>query len=657
MRRHTPRYVMLCMLALLISPCYGETTTFLGKTLNGDMKDWGETCAVIYTETSNGTHYINCNTDRDKCTGEYIKRHQIEEDWGPATCTKRNEAYENEIKILAIVGGFAILSTLAFFSAKVCRRCWGKTPPPEPGEGGSTVVDDSLMKRDPTIISNHEPKPQSESADLREPGIDKRSGYDYTIMRGHMFEEGSVSSVPRSSDKPKSVQMPNAESQRDNTMIGCSTFNKKQKSQEHINIQLAPDSEMTESFRIEKAEENIAQFVPGGGEVEESSHIEKTENNIAQFDGRRLLQNETTILAEDTSAYIALLQRWTVPDRETHEEFSNAILEYTGTPPIDLRFPASRHARKMLENTGGMCGFVNITMPGTPGKITYAHTACKTIVSENITMYAFRVDILTMDKNNTWHIDPSWNILTSRYPRLGHPADARQHKDVLSWIHPEEKQVVAYPYLSFGNFIPYNQADDAGSTLENEGLLQMKKDLHAQKIAHPNHWDVSAGGGGGIFSRETMTTLHAVMERVETVTTAANAGDYLSYSGEFPHSTIRDPQRVCAGIVKYGAWGQSGFRGDIKTEPFVEGRNYCGAIKPRTGLPSTKLMMETGFHMYAGLSNVMDAAVRDFVSSGARSRDDWYWLSRLSLAVMDMKMRTLHYVWTFGAKLQPEYTH
>ena len=619
MRAHTFKYVnALFMLTLLVSPCYGGTTTFLEKETDGDMSVWGENCETISVETKDGMQQIPCDRDHDKCTGAYIEHKQDEEGWGNAECYMRpvggvfnNEGVNTALEILGIASAVALVVAGGYGIYKSIK-------------GRRTIARDKFNKE-----------------------LDS-----YGELELKQYGELELILRNKPVDAVTQTEVLYQELQRYKTNIGVQVEPALSDASSQSTIKVSNAKTQATMHKLDEAEWYDSLTAEAGTQTQSMS-----QSYQQMFSSRKLLQvagNVSTLSdTANTRVSIVMHEHWSILDTEVHKKFFDTILEYTGTPPLDVQFPAPRRTRKMLENTttGGMCGFVNVSMPETPGgKTTYANTACKTTVSENITSFLFPQKLMTLDKNNTWHIDPSWNILTALHPRLGHPADARQHKGVLSWIHPEEKQVVAYPYLSFGNFIPYIPSD-APSTMEHEGFLQMEKDLHAQKIAHPDHRAVSAGGGGGIFSRETMTTLHAVIERVETVITAANAGDYLSYSGEFPPSTIRDPQKVCAGIVASGAWKAYGFPGGNTTTP-VKGK-YCGAIRPQTGLPSTTLMMETGFHMYAGLSNVMDAAFEDFVSSGARSRADWYWLSRLSLTVMGWKIQALHYIWTFAAGMQP----
>ena len=597
------------MLALIVSPCCG-TPTFLKTTVDTTMSSWDTVCAAISVHTTNGTQHIDCDRDHDKCAGKYIKRQQDEEGWGPAVCMKRSStggvfgnSWDTTMEIIGIV---SIVVTGGYLMYRACKWGWGTRTTASVGTGTAQTV--------------AQPRPSFNQR--RE--IKKNVG-DFMTW----YERDRAPTLRKLTPEQKIKYL------QATKKIAKDVF-KFQAYKPNLKLSVVVEEITNEDMLTHKRISNGIQ----NGDDESVVH------------SRRLMQADSPTPPAAEGMCVMLNEKLTVPNTEIHAKFSDAILEYTGERPADLHV---RNNREMLKNgtTTDMCGFVNITMPEIPGgKMTYAHAACKTIASENITSYAFKVPVMTLGENNTWHIDPVWKTLTARHPRLGHPADARHHKNVLGWIHPEEKQIVAYPYLTFGNFMPYSPSDDAEGTLEYEGFLQLEKDLHAQKIAHPDRWAVSAGGGGGIFSRETMTTLHAITERVETVTTAANAGDYLSYSGEFLPSTIRDPQRVCAGIATSGAWGQHGFQGGNTSTPFVGG-DYCGAIKPRTGLPSTKLMMETGFHMYAGLSDAMDAAVGDFVSSNARSPADWDWLGRLSLTVMSLKLRTLHYVWTFGAGMQP----
>jgi hypothetical protein len=199
---------------------------------------------------------------------------------------------------------------------------------------------------------------------------------------------------------------------------------------------------------------------------------------------------------------------------------------------------------------------------------------------------------------------------------------------------------------------------DAGYDQIYEGSKHLQIKAHLNKIAHPELWDVSVDGGGDIFSRGTMTTLYEVMDRVQTVTAAAMDGDYLSYSGEFQHSTLRNPQRVCAGEKKAMEWKKGGVPGgSTANTTFDDGYNYCGksAAKPAFGIPPTNLIMDTGMRMYAGLSNVKAAIFTEFTSApGTRTPADWRHLSKISLDILWGQIQALNFMWTPVTGQQPE---
>jgi hypothetical protein len=609
MRHHTSGYASaLFMLALVVSPCYGDIETFLGKPLNGTMVDWDK-CQIVSTLTSNDTYHTECTSAPEKCTGEYIR--QQGNDTGVSYCSgnklaaAKGEESKTPAWVLPTTISVAVAVVVVVGLVIFCKKKSSKNPI-QYSESANVESEPGFFIDFSTI--DRKPSSQYETA---QEGKSTKQSVGVWIIEQFGLEKG----VPKQSDV----------------------------------------------------------FYTGGAGDVEVLLIEKNQNGdvlrgssykTSRTDRRRLLQDEKDHPQADdkNTRFLVLNDHVTVPNEEIHKRFTETISEYTGKPPLDLHLPSARHNRKMLANdTAGACGYVKITPPATPGgNFIYAQDPCETFASENIMSFAFLWDVMKIDQNGNESYDPSWLALTKNDPRLSHPADANQHKDVLSWVHAEEQQVVAYPYRSFGNLLPYTPAMDADYDQNYEGSKHLQIKAHLNKIAHPELWDVSVGGGGDIFSRGTMTTLYEVMDRVQTVTAAAKNGDYISYSGEFQHSTLRNPQRVCAGAKKAFEWKNNGVQGGNTDVLFKETRNYCGnsMVRPAFGIPPKKLLMDTGMHMYAGLSNVKAAIFAEFVAApGIRTRKEWYRLSKISLDILWGQIQALNFMWTpvTGQQREPEY--
>jgi hypothetical protein len=621
------------MLALIVSPCYGDTETFLGKPLSGTMADWDK-CQIVSTLTSNDTYHTECTTAPEKCTGEYIRQHG--NDTGVSYCSgnklaaAKGEESKTPAWVLPTTISVAVAVVVVVGLVIFCKKKSSKNPiqysEAESAESESVAgnnvgnnVGNYRIQEDSVREFNTDPPSRNfVSKDAKE--VEQNNMMGQADASPH-FQKGSATTVPINHlNIPQATQM------------------------------YSSGGNFGGSFAVIKSPD---------GEVSVLKAADVLENVR-----RRLLQDEKDHPQADdkNTRFLVLNDHVTVPNEEIHKRFTETISEYTGKPPLDLHLPSARHNRKMLANdTAGACGYVKITPPATPGgNFIYAQDPCETFASENIMSFAFLWDVMKIDQNGNESYDPSWLALTKNDPRLSHPADANQHKDVLSWVHAEEQQVVAYPYRSFGNLLPYTPAMDADYDQNYEGSKHLQIKAHLNKIAHPELWDVSVGGGGDIFSRGTMTTLYEVMDRVQTVTAAAKNGDYISYSGEFQHSTLRNPQRVCAGAKKAFEWKNNGVQGGNTDVLFKETRNYCGnsMVRPAFGIPPKKLLMDTGMHMYAGLSNVKAAIFAEFVAApGIRTRKEWYRLSKISLDILWGQIQALNFMWTpvTGQQREPEY--
>jgi hypothetical protein len=624
----------LFMLALVVSPCYGDTETFIGKKLDGTMDDWDK-CQVVSMQTSNDTYYTECRSDLEKCTGEYIR--QQGNDTGVSYClgnrlaAAKGEESKTPAWVLPVsIVGFALLVVAGVVIYYKCKSCRKKKVEYTEGEG--TKANHGVQADDTSFVRYYNEDKPGQGLYVETESKSQRRKAFYTKLsktktESNQQNDGLVKLMEREGQYDSEV-WPVEMTGRDGVVDG---------------VYGSP---------IAAVVKDIDGGVLGYG--------------VRNLEGarRRLLQDgkDHPQVDDKNTAFLVLNDHVTVPNEKIHKRFAEKISEYTGTPPLDLQLPSARHNRKMLANdTAGACGYVEITPPVTLGdNFIYAHDACETFASENIMSVAFFWDVMKFEQNGSESYDPSWLARTKNDPRLGHPADAIQHKDVLSWVHAEEQQVVAYPYRSFGNLLPYTPAMDAGYDQIYEGSKHLQIKAHLNKIARPELWDVSVGGGGDIFSRGVMTTLYEVMDRVQTVTAAAMNGDYLSYSGEFQHSTLRNPQRVCAGEKKAMEWKKGGVQGGTTDVLFKETRNYCGksAAKSTFGIPPKKLLMDTGMHMYAGLSNVKAAIFAEFVAApGIRTRKEWYWLSKISLDILWAQIQTLNFMWTpvTGQQREPEY--
>jgi hypothetical protein len=644
MRHHTTGYASaLFMLALVVSPCYGDIETFLGKPLNGTMVDW-KLCQAVSMQTSNDTYYIECKSAPDKCAGEYIM--QQETNTEVSNCygnrlaatiesgSTTGDILRNSVLAVAVLTAFVLLADKYKVGSKL--EAWWE----------SRIVSPTIARDVQTIKS---------SARKITPG------YDYSPKMRVLRPASSL-------DFAFSEKEWKIEQERRAKEALIEDAKKRGANVQELDAIIARDVEKMAPLTPRHIKElpptaEVIMDTENGVMVEVS--ILKDDVFLAKKESkdkrRHLLQVEDDHPpADGTNTFVVFNEHVTVPNEEIHKRFAQTILEYTGTPPLDLKLPSAHRNRKMLANdTVDECGYVKISPPVTlGGNFTYAHDACKTTASKNITSYVFLRTIMELDQNGIGKLTPSWLELTKNDPRLGHPADAGKYNDVLSWVNPLEQQVVAYPYTSFGHLLPYAPVMDAGCDQDYEAGNHLQIKAHLNKIAHPELWDVSVGGGGGIFSRETMTTLYEVMSRVRTVTTAAMNGDYLSYSGEFQKSTLRNPQRLCAGAKKAFEWKKGGVPGgNTANATFVKGHNYCGksAARPAFGIPPTKLLLDTTVHMYAGLSNVKAAIFTEFTSApGFRTPADWNWLSRLSLEILGGQISALNFGWTPATGQQPE---
>jgi hypothetical protein len=621
------------MLALIVSPCYGDIETFLGKPLNGTMVDW-KLCQAVSMQTSNDTYYIECTSAPEKCTSEYIR--QQENNTEVSNCygnrlaatiesgSTTGDILRNSVLAVAVLTIFVLLADKYKVGSKL--EAWWE----------SRIVS-------PTIA--RDVRPIKSSARKITPG------YDYSPKMRVLRPESSLD-VALSKEGWRIEQERRAEEALQKRAKEHQAIIQKYKERQAI----YEGSSSRFNFRNRYKEE-----LPSAEVIRTREGDMLQLNLLSDQKRRRLLQvKDDHPPADGTNTFVVFNEHVTVPNEEIHKRFAQTILEYTGTPPLDLKLPSAHRNRKMLaDDTVDECGYVKISPPVTPGgNFTYAHDACETTASKNITSYAFLRTIMELDQNGIGKLTPSWLELTKNDPRLGHPADAGQHKDVLSWVNPLEQQVVAYPYTSFGHLLPYAPVMDADCDQDYEAGNHLQIKAHLNKIAHPELWDVSVGGGGGIYSRETMTTLYEVMSRVRTVTTAAMNGDYLSYSGEFQKSTLRNPQRLCAGAKKAFEWKNNGVQGGTTDVLFKETRNYCGnsMARPAFGIPPKKLLMDTMVHMYAGLSNVKAAIFAEFTSA-PRTPADWNWLGRLSLEILGGQIMTLNFGWTpvTGQQQEPEY--
>jgi hypothetical protein len=606
------------MLALIVSPCYGDTETFLGKPLNGTMADWDK-CQIVSTLTSNDTYHTECTSEPDKCTGEYIRQHG--NDTGVSYCSgNKLAAAKGETPAWVLPATISTVVAVVVVAGLViyCKKKSSKNPI-------------KYVEVEPVAGNN-----------VGKYGIQENAGHGFTSdppsetyvsISAKEVEQTKIASQAASPEFPGRSSIP--VNPLDNRVSTSKAY-------PHETYATLADGDAS-FVSVTKRPDGIVTYV--------SRYVDVPENSR-----RRLLKDDKN------TRFLVFIDHVTVPNEEIHKRFAETISEYTGKPPLDLHLPSARHNRKMLANdTAGACGYVKITPPATPGgNFIYAQDPCKTFASENITSLAFLWDVMKIEQNGSESYDPSWLALTKNDPRLGHPADANQHKDVLSWVHAEERQVVAYPYKSFGNLLSYTPYMDADYDQIYEGSKHLQIKAHLNKIAHPELWDVSVGGGGDIFSRGTMTTLYEVMDRVQTVTAAAKNGDYISYSGEFQHSTLRNPQRLCAGAKKAFEWKNNGVQGGNTDVLFKETRNYCGnsMVRPAFGIPPKKLLIDTGMHMYAGLSNVKAAIFAEFTSApGIRTRKEWYRLSKISLDILWGQIQALNFMWTpvTGQQREPEY--
>ena len=619
------------MLALIVSPCYGDTETFLGKPFSGTMADWDK-CQIVSTLTSNDTYHTECTSAPEKCTGEYIRQHG--NDTGVSYCLGNKLAAAAEGKLTTVekwaIGGGSVLVVVGF--VLICRKGYN--------DNWGSRFRNWILGQGELDLEHRRPRGQvvvneDEFYNPTEPGTQTPQRYD--INPSTQF-----AATQKTGNIHPSYNTDMVRNAYDGVLV---------------TEESAASVKIASPHFLEDGGAEYLEFNKGvdGGRMSISSSSSGDKR-------RRLLQVKDDHPPADrkNTSLVVFNEHVTVPNEEIHKRFAQTILEYTGSPPLDLKLPSAHRNRKMLANdTVGACGYVKISPPVTPGgNFTYAHDACKTTASENITSYVFPRTIMELDDNGTYNVHPSWLTLTKNDPRLGHPADAGKYNDVLSWVNPLEQQVVAYPYTSFGHLLPYAPVMDADCDQDYEAGNHLQIKAHLNKIAHPELWDVSVGGGGGIYSRETMTTLYEVMSRVRTVTTAAMNGDYLSYSGEFQKSTLRNPQRLCAGAKKAFEWKNNGVQGGTTDVLFKETRNYCGnsMARPAFGIPPKKLLMDTMVHMYAGLSNVKAAIFAEFTSA-PRTPADWNWLGRLSLEILGGQIKALNFGWTpvTGQQQEPEY--
>ena len=416
------------------------------------------------------------------------------------------------------------------------------------------------------------------------------------------------------------------------------------------------------------------------------SHFENLKQNFISkkkidpsINGRRLLQNQTSPGA-GTALIVALENIASLPDWVS-EWFTNAMQLHTGKSLPRLEFP-SRHDKK-LRASRPPCGFVemvpsNCTSSGGVTSLTptYAHTACESIPYDQFVTLSIPAPVfeclpstVATKKPQACKLSPRWDNYTSRNPRLGHPAEARQYKYVNTWIHPIEKQVIAHPYVSYGGQNPYYPSHDIGCNLACEAMFAAAKNRHNWMRMHPNAWYFSAGAVGklgGIFSLETTNQLTLIIMQLETVLDASLGGEFIPHTKEFHPSSIRHPNRQCAEHELQRMSANNELRADYTQEEydtllkFDSTRDYCnreGAVINRDfltpRLPSMESWLNNAFGMQKALSEIMDRVVGEFILLQFPSDDDWVLLSQISIRVMTLRTRLIDYTWKGAAKLQP----
>jgi len=374
----------------------------------------------------------------------------------------------------------------------------------------------------------------------------------------------------------------------------------------------------------------------------------------------------------------------TLPD-SVSQEFTKSMEIHTGKPLPHLEFPSPSSGR--LRASPMSCGYVEMVPANctssngvTSNTTTYAQRACNSIPYDKFITLTFSAPVMectpsnnTSTNSKSCSLTPEWIKYTKFNPRLGHPADAGQYKYLLSWIHPDEQQVVAHPYVSYGGQNSYDPSHDEGCNLLCEHVTAKAKRRHNRMRMHPGAWyysAASAGKLGGIFSVETTNLLSLVIMQLETVLDASLGGDFIPFSQEFKPTSVRNVNRQCAERELHRMTAGNELKTTYTEEEFKTTFDFKGDVDYCSGrgeivnknliaprLPSQEAWLNNAFSMIHALTENMDRITKEFILLKNQTRDDWILLSQISLRGMSLKMRIIDYLWKGAAKLQPTFTY